>query len=73
MTRVASLTARPLDAAMSEPFEIAGGSTAAVRNVLVTVRLTDGAVGYGEAAPFAAFNGEGTSLLSGVSYATSSP
>lgn len=58
MTRVAKLEARALNAAMNEPFEIAGGGAAAVRNVLVTIRLDDGTVGYGEAAPFTAFNGE---------------
>ncbi|MDE2039377.1 MAG: dipeptide epimerase [Elusimicrobia bacterium] len=55
-SRIESLTAEPLDVAMKEPFEIAGGSTTRVRNVLVKVRLRGGAVGYGEGAPLSAFN-----------------
>ena len=40
------------------PFGIAGGSQDVARNVLVTVVLEDGTVGYGEAAPLPAYNGE---------------
>ena len=43
---------------MNEPFEIAGGSSTEVRNVLTRVTFTDGTVGYGEGAPLAAFNDE---------------
>jgi L-alanine-DL-glutamate epimerase-like enolase superfamily enzyme len=43
---------------MSEPFVIAGGREAAVRNLLVRVRLACGAVGWGEGAPMPAYNGE---------------
>lgn len=54
--RIASVEATRLDAPMNEPFEIAGGASSAVRNVLVRVRLTDGTTGYGEGAPLSAFN-----------------
>jgi L-alanine-DL-glutamate epimerase-like enolase superfamily enzyme len=57
-TRIAEVAVRPLDVPMREPFAIAGGATTAVRNALVRVRLAGGAVGWGEAAPLAAFNGE---------------
>lgn len=56
--RIASVEARPLNAPMSEPFEIAGGASTSVENVLVRVRLESGAEGWGEGAPLAAYNGE---------------
>ncbi|MBI4425014.1 MAG: dipeptide epimerase [Elusimicrobia bacterium] len=43
---------------MREPFEIAGGAQAKVENVLVRATLKDGTQGWGECAPFPAFNGE---------------
>ncbi|MBI5241216.1 MAG: dipeptide epimerase [Elusimicrobia bacterium] len=43
---------------MSEPFVIAGGGEARVRNLLARVRLADGTVGWGEGAPMPAYNGE---------------
>lgn len=43
---------------MKEPFEIAGGSSTEVRNVLVRARLSDGTVGWGEGAPLSAFNAD---------------
>ena len=55
---IASIEASPLDAAMKEPFEIAGGSESSVRNALARVTLSDGTVGWGEGAPMAAYNGE---------------
>ena len=55
---IASVDVRPLDAAMSEPFAIAGGSATEVRNLLVRVRLAGGAEGWGEGAPMPAYNGE---------------
>jgi L-Ala-D/L-Glu epimerase len=57
-TRVASVEVADLNIALREPFGIATGAQHAARNLLVTVRLEGGAVGYGEAAPFPAFNGE---------------
>ncbi|MEK7657218.1 MAG: dipeptide epimerase, partial [Elusimicrobiota bacterium] len=47
-----------MNAPLREPFAIAGGTQAAVRNVLVEVRLSDGTIGFGECAPLPAFNGE---------------
>jgi L-Ala-D/L-Glu epimerase len=57
-TTIISLTARPLDIPLFTPFGISGGAQAVAQNVLVTVTLADGTRGYGEAAPFPAFNGE---------------
>jgi L-alanine-DL-glutamate epimerase-like enolase superfamily enzyme len=55
-SRIADVEVFPLDVPMNEPFEIAGGSSAEVRNVLARVRLKDGTIGYGEGAPLSAFN-----------------
>jgi L-alanine-DL-glutamate epimerase-like enolase superfamily enzyme len=55
---IVSVDVHPLDAAMNEPFVIAGGEAAAVRNVIVRLRLASGTVGYGEGAPLPAYNGE---------------
>lgn len=55
---VASIDVEPLDVAMNEPFEIAGGASTAVRNVLARATLSDGCVGWGEGAPLSAFNAE---------------
>jgi L-alanine-DL-glutamate epimerase-like enolase superfamily enzyme len=57
-TTIRTLTAAPLDIPLHAPFGIAGGAQEIARNVLVTVELADGTRGYGEAAPFPAFNGE---------------
>lgn len=48
----------PVDVALHEPFGIAGGAQVCAHNVFVGVRLASGVVGWGEAAPFPAFNGE---------------
>jgi L-alanine-DL-glutamate epimerase-like enolase superfamily enzyme len=55
---IADVTAVPLDMELSEPFGIATGTQLVAANVLVTVTLSDGGVGIGEAAPFPAVNGE---------------
>ncbi len=55
---IRSVDVAPLDIPLFEPFGISGGAQAVAANVLVTVTLDDGTVGYGEAAPFPAFNGE---------------
>jgi L-alanine-DL-glutamate epimerase-like enolase superfamily enzyme len=47
-----------LDIPLLEPFGISRGSVGLAANVLVTVRLADGTLGRGEAAPFPAYNGE---------------
>jgi o-succinylbenzoate synthase len=57
-THIESVEAELLDIPLSEPFGIAGGAQLIAKNVLVRVRLTDGSVGLGEAAPFPAVNGE---------------
>lgn len=56
--RIASLAARRLDVPMKKFFGIAGGAQDVARNVLVTIELVDGTKGWGEGAPFPAFNGE---------------
>lgn len=57
-TTIKTLTIKRLDIPLFEPFGIAGGAQAVAHNLLVTIELDDGTRGYGEAAPFAAFNGE---------------
>jgi L-alanine-DL-glutamate epimerase-like enolase superfamily enzyme len=57
-SRIVRLDAWPIDVPLNKPFGIAGGAQELARNVFVRVRLEDGTVGYGEAAPFPAFNGE---------------
>jgi L-alanine-DL-glutamate epimerase-like enolase superfamily enzyme len=57
-TRIHRLAASPCDVALIRPFGIAGGSSERVEAALVTVELADGTVGFGEAAPLPAFNGE---------------
>ncbi len=58
MISVADVTAEPLDVELNEPFGIASGAQLRAHNVLVTVLLSDGTRGIGEAAPFPAVNGE---------------
>jgi o-succinylbenzoate synthase len=57
-THIVSATARRLDVPMRKAFGIAGGAQEHAGNVLVTVELASGVRGYGEGAPFPAFNGE---------------
>ena len=57
-SEIVAVDARALRVPMIEPFAIAGGSSAELETVFVTVRLKDGSTGYGEASPFPAFNGE---------------
>lgn len=57
-TTIRSLGVAALDIPLHTPFGIAGGAQDLARNLLVTVELADGTRGYGEAAPFPAFNGE---------------
>lgn len=47
-----------LNVPLTGPFGISGGAEEIACNLLVTIRLSDGTCGYGEAAPFTAFNGE---------------
>lgn len=57
-TTIRSISVTTLDIPLREPFGIAGGAQDVARNVLVTLELADGTLGFGEAAPFPAFNGE---------------
>ncbi|WP_394827470.1 dipeptide epimerase [Pendulispora albinea] len=57
-TTVRRLEVHDLNVTLREPFGISGGTQDAVRNLLVVAELTDGTLGYGEAAPLPAFNGE---------------
>lgn len=57
-TTVRALTVESLDIPLLTPFGISGGAQEVARNLLVTVELADGTRGYGEAAPFPAYNGE---------------
>jgi L-alanine-DL-glutamate epimerase-like enolase superfamily enzyme len=57
-TTIRALSVETLDIPLYEPFGIAGGAQDIARNLLAIVELADGTRGYGEAAPFKAFNGE---------------
>lgn len=57
-TTIRSVNVEPLDIPLLEPFAIATGSVSSARNVLITVTLQDGSVGYGECAPFPPSTGE---------------
>ncbi len=57
-TTIQSITVEPLTIPLLEPFTIATGSVASARNVLITLTLQDGSVGYGECAPFPPSTGE---------------
>ncbi len=57
-TTIHSITIEPLNIPLLEPFTIATGSIAEARNVLITLTLKDGSVGYGESAPFPPSTGE---------------
>jgi len=48
----------PLNIPLLVPFGISGGAQAVANNVLIRVELNDGTHGWGEAAPFPAYNGE---------------
>jgi L-alanine-DL-glutamate epimerase-like enolase superfamily enzyme len=55
---IVGLTTRRLDVAMKKPFGISGGAQHVAANVLVELETRGGTVGWGEGAPFPAFNGE---------------
>src|SRR5947199_9978813 len=57
-TTIHSITVEPLNIPLLEPFTIATGSVAEARNVLITMTLKDGSVGYGESAPLPPSTGE---------------
>ncbi len=56
--RIEAMTFGDLTIDLLEPFGIATGAQTRADNVWVRVRLADGSVGLGEAAPFPAVNGE---------------
>jgi L-alanine-DL-glutamate epimerase-like enolase superfamily enzyme len=55
---IRAASVRALDVPLRRPFGIAGGALPSVANLLVEVELVGGVRGFGEAAPFPAFNGE---------------
>jgi L-alanine-DL-glutamate epimerase-like enolase superfamily enzyme len=57
-TSVRSVRVAPLDIPLLVPFGISRGALDVAANVLLAVELADGTMGYGEAAPFPAYNGE---------------
>lgn len=57
-TTIRTIAVEPLTIPLLEPFTIATGSVTTARNVLITIALQDGSVGYGECAPFAPSTGE---------------
>src|SRR5215472_5708779 len=57
-TTIRSVTIEPLNIPLLEPFTIATGSVSQAQNVLITIMLDDGSVGYGECAPFPPSTGE---------------
>ncbi len=65
-TRIRRLQFEPLDVPLLEPFVIAIGRLDHVRNVLVTVTLENGAIGYGESAPLEPINGENQATVLAV-------
>lgn len=57
-TTIRSVTVEPLNIPLLEPFTIATGSISKAENVLITIALEDGTIGYGESAPFPPSTGE---------------
>ncbi|MDB5081147.1 MAG: dipeptide epimerase [Chloroflexi bacterium] len=57
-TGIRSIEFEPLNIPLIEPFIISIGRLDHVRNVLITVTLENGVIGYGEAAPLEPINGE---------------
>lgn len=57
-TTIQRVTVEPLNIPLLEEFTIATGSVSEARNVLITITLQDGSIGYGECAPFTPSTGE---------------
>ena len=57
-TTIRSVSVEPLNIPLLEPFTIATGTTSEANNVLITITLADGSIGYGECAPFSPSTGE---------------
>ncbi len=57
-SRIVGLSARRLDVPLTRPFGISRGAQQRAANILVGMTLDGGVRGWGEGAPFPAFNGE---------------
>src|SRR5579885_91087 len=57
-TTIRTIAVEPLNIPLLEPFTIATGSVSSAQNVLITLTLEDGSVGYGECSPFTPSTGE---------------
>ncbi|WP_438480755.1 dipeptide epimerase [Oleiharenicola lentus] len=57
-TSIRAVEISTLDIPLHTPFGISGGAQAMANNVLVSVTLANGQIGYGEAAPLPPYNGE---------------
>jgi L-Ala-D/L-Glu epimerase len=57
-TAIRSVAIEPMNIPLLEPFTIATGSVTEAHNVLITITLDDGSIGYGESAPFPPSTGE---------------
>lgn len=57
-TTIRTIAVEPLNIPLLEPFTIATGSVSSAQNVLITMTLEDGSVGYGECSPFPPSTGE---------------
>jgi L-alanine-DL-glutamate epimerase-like enolase superfamily enzyme len=64
-TTVREVRVTPLDIPLLAPFGISRGTLELAANVLLAVELSDGTIGYGEAAPFPAYNGETQAAAAG--------
>jgi len=58
MSEIVSVSVRPLDLPLEEPFEIALGTQEAATNLLVSVETAAGVTGYGEGSPLPPVTGE---------------
>lgn len=58
MARITSVETLPLDLEFKEPLQASEWTYTTIRNAFVRLRLDDGTIGYGEAAPLPHFSGE---------------
>jgi L-alanine-DL-glutamate epimerase-like enolase superfamily enzyme len=56
--RIKKVSLEPVNIPLEEPFTIAIGTKYNIENVLITLELDNGIIGYGEAAPLEPVNGE---------------
>jgi len=57
-TRITEVIIEPLNLPLDEPFKIAIGTKYSIENAIITIVLSNGIEGYGEAAPLEPINGE---------------